>query len=77
MRKLTNLRYLRERAALTQAEVADRAGIAVSAYRPIEHLEASPRPQTVRKIADALGTEPHELWEEPAVPLVGAGKPAA
>jgi transcriptional regulator with XRE-family HTH domain len=73
MRKLTNLRDLRERLALTQAEVAERAGIAESGYRYIELLEVSPRPQTVRKIANALGVKPYELWEEPAAPLVTAG----
>jgi transcriptional regulator with XRE-family HTH domain len=63
VQKLTNLRHLREHAALTQAETAEHAGIAESTYRYIENLEVSPRPQTVRKIAGALGVEPHELWE--------------
>jgi transcriptional regulator with XRE-family HTH domain len=66
VQKLINLRHLREHAALTQAETAERAGIAESTYRYIENLEVSPRPLTVRKIAGALEVEPHELWESEA-----------
>ena len=58
--KLTRLRALRERKALTQDELADLAGVSRQTVVKIEGgLE--PRPSTVRKLAKALGVQPHEL----------------
>jgi transcriptional regulator with XRE-family HTH domain len=56
-----NVRELRTLNALTQEELADRAGITATALSRIERNEAEPRPSTLRKLAAALGTEPREL----------------
>ena len=56
-----NLRELRTLSALTQEELADRAGITATALSRIERNEAEPRPSTLRKLAAALSVEPREL----------------
>ena len=56
-----NVRELRILSALTQEELADRAGITATALSRIERNEAEPRPSTLRKLATALGVEPREL----------------
>jgi len=61
--KLTRLKGLRERAALTQRELAELAGINRLTIAKLETLEDQPRPATVRKIAVALGVRPAELYE--------------
>jgi transcriptional regulator with XRE-family HTH domain len=55
------LRRLRDARALTQEELADKAGITVAALSRIERNSAEPRPTTRRKLADALGVQPEEL----------------
>jgi|SRR5829696_7665908 len=62
MRKLVNLRELRERAALSQGELADRAGISKNAVGQLERGDFNPRPATVRRLAQALDVSPEELW---------------
>jgi len=65
--RLSRLRAIRERKALTQDELADMAGVSRQTIVKIEGgLE--PRPPTVRKIASALGVEPSDLMppEPPA-----------
>lgn len=62
---LPGLLRQRQRAALTQEQLAARAGV----QRPtITRLEngGEARPTTVRKLADALGCEPRELIESDA-----------
>jgi transcriptional regulator with XRE-family HTH domain len=50
------LRVSRLRAALTQEELAERAGISVRAVGKLESgATCRPRPTTVRMLADALG----------------------
>jgi transcriptional regulator with XRE-family HTH domain len=56
-----NVRELRTLAALTQEELAGKAGITATALSRIERDEAEPRPSTLRKLATALGVEPREL----------------
>ncbi len=56
-----NVRELRTLNALTQEELAGRAGITATALSRIERNEAEPRPSTIRKLAAALGVEPREL----------------
>jgi transcriptional regulator with XRE-family HTH domain len=56
-----NVRELRTLSALTQQELADRAGITATALSRIERNEAEPRPSSLRKLAAALGVEPREL----------------
>ena len=60
--KLTRLRAVRERKALTQDELASMAGVSRQTVLKIEGgLE--PRPPTIRKLANALGVEPADLME--------------
>lgn len=63
MAKLTRLRSLRERKALTQRELAEKAGITHVQISRLENESAEPHPSTVRKLAAALGVEPAELME--------------
>ena len=56
-----NLKKLRILNALTQAELADKAGLTLAAVSRIERNEAEPRMTTLRKLAEALGVEPHQL----------------
>jgi transcriptional regulator with XRE-family HTH domain len=55
------IKELRDARALTQEEVAEKAGITVAALSRIERNTAEPRPTTRRKLARALGVEPEEL----------------
>lgn len=63
MVKLTRLRSIRERKALSQQELADKAGISRVALVRIEAGASEPYPSTVRKLASALSVEPHDLME--------------
>ena len=61
MAKLTRLRAIRERRALTQEELAQMAGINRVTLNTIEAGHSEPRAGTVRKLAQALGVEPAAL----------------
>ncbi len=52
---------LRDKRALTQEELAEKAGLTVAALSRIERNNAEPRPTTRRKLAEALGVDPSEL----------------
>jgi transcriptional regulator with XRE-family HTH domain len=56
-----NLKKLRVLNALTQAELAQKAGLTPAAVARIERNEAEPRMTTLRKLAEALGVDPAEL----------------
>jgi transcriptional regulator with XRE-family HTH domain len=56
-----NLRRLREDRLLTQAELAERAGIALSSLVRVENDQVDPRFSTIRKLARALDVDPREL----------------
>jgi transcriptional regulator with XRE-family HTH domain len=56
-----NLKKLRVLNALTQAELAQIAGLTPAAVARIERNEAEPRMPTLRKLAEALGVDPAEL----------------
>jgi transcriptional regulator with XRE-family HTH domain len=58
------LKRLRTLNALTQAELAEKAGLTTAALARIERDEAEPRPTTLRKLASSLGVQPRELIEE-------------
>jgi transcriptional regulator with XRE-family HTH domain len=58
-----NLKRLRTLSALTQEELAAKAGITANSVARIERDEAEPRPTTLRKLAGALGVEPRVLIE--------------
>jgi transcriptional regulator with XRE-family HTH domain len=63
MVKLTRLKDVRRRKALTQQQLADRAGVNRVTIARIEGGKDEPFPTTVRKVADALGVDPEELLE--------------
>ena len=58
-----NLRRLRTLNALTQAQLAERAGLHRSAVERAERDQTEPHMTTIRKLADALGVHPRELVE--------------
>ena len=58
-----NLERLRLRAALSQIELAKKAGVAPAAVNRIERNLVEPQMRTVRKLAKALEIEPHMLIE--------------
>jgi len=57
------LRDLRQDAALTQLELAQKAGLSKTTIVNIEAGRISPHPPTVRKIAAALDVEPRVLMQ--------------
>ena len=61
MPRLGQLKLLRRRSALTQHELAARAGVSRAAIARIETGQEDARPATIRKLASALRVEPAEL----------------
>ena len=55
------LKDLRVRRALTQEELAAKAGIGKNTVNRIERNRAEPHMSTLRKLAAAFGVEPSEL----------------
>jgi transcriptional regulator with XRE-family HTH domain len=64
LRRLRNLRRLREGRALSQAELAQLAGIGRSTIGALESQHQGGQPRVVRKLAEALGVTPDELYGE-------------
>jgi DNA-binding XRE family transcriptional regulator len=58
------LKALRIRRALTQQELAERAGLSSNALNRIELDKAEPRMSTLRKLAKALDVDPAEIVGE-------------
>lgn len=56
------LRQLREAVGLSQRALAARAGVAASSMNWWETHGMRPRPASQRRIAQALGVAPEELW---------------
>lgn len=56
-----NLKRLRQREALTQSELAQRAGIAEVTLSRIERNAADPHMSTIRKLAGVLNVHPSQL----------------
>ena len=63
MLKTPRLRGLRERAALSQEDLAKKAGVARATIADLEANKRPARPSTRRKLAEALGVEPAELMD--------------
>jgi len=59
-----NLKRLRTLNALTQEELAAKAGLTPAAVARIERNEAEPRPSTLRKLAGALSVTPAAIVGE-------------
>ena len=55
------LRNLRERRALSLRELSDLSGVNYNAIWRIEVGRTGAQPRTVRRLAEALGVEPHKL----------------
>jgi transcriptional regulator with XRE-family HTH domain len=60
---LPRLKEHRERALLTQAELAAKSGVSEVTINRIENGRHDPRFSTVRKLAQALNVAPPELME--------------
>jgi len=56
-----NLKRLRTQNALTQAQLARRANVALATVARIERNEVEPHLTNVKKLADALGVHPSVL----------------
>jgi transcriptional regulator with XRE-family HTH domain len=59
--KVPKLRQVRERAYLTQAELAKKSKVTESTISRLEAEHQEARISTVRKLAEALGVKPEEL----------------
>jgi transcriptional regulator with XRE-family HTH domain len=57
------LRNLRERQALSLRELSNLSGVNYNAIWRIEVGRTGAQPRTVRRLAAALGVEPHELMK--------------
>jgi len=57
------IRRLRDERYISQAELAEKAGVSRAVLSRIENDLATPIQRTVRKLAEALGVGPHELAE--------------
>jgi transcriptional regulator with XRE-family HTH domain len=60
-----NIRALRERRGYGQAELARLVGMPTNTLWRIEKFDRKPRPPTLRKIAELLGTTPAALQGMP------------
>jgi transcriptional regulator with XRE-family HTH domain len=58
------VRHLRERRSLSLRELSDLSGVNYNAIWRIEVGRTGAQPRTVRRLAEALGVEPHELMKE-------------
>jgi transcriptional regulator with XRE-family HTH domain len=59
-----NLKRERQRALLTQQELAERANLGFPTISRIENDHVEPHFRTIRKLAKALGVDPAELVKE-------------
>jgi transcriptional regulator with XRE-family HTH domain len=57
------VRHLRERRSLSLRELSDLSGVNYNAIWRIEVGRTGAQPRTVRRLAEALGVEPHELMK--------------
>jgi transcriptional regulator with XRE-family HTH domain len=55
------IRRLRDARYLSQAELALKAGMSRTVLGRLENDQAVPIQRTVRKLAEALGVDPHEI----------------
>ncbi len=59
-----NIKEARGRLKLTQEMLAERTGLTTSFIGEVEICRKYPRPQTLQKVADALGLKPYQLFVE-------------
>ena len=58
------LKELRRRRMLSLRELEQRSGVAFDNINKLENEKRRAQPRTLRKLAEALGMEPHELMKE-------------
>ena len=73
MLKTPRLRELRERAALSQEDLAKRSGVSRATIADLEADKRPSRPSTRRKLAEALGVAPAELMDSETGGKPGGG----
>jgi transcriptional regulator with XRE-family HTH domain len=59
--QLTKLAEVRQRKLLSQAELAERAGVSKNTIHRLENGISEAQGRTIRKLADALGVAPAQL----------------
>lgn len=64
--RLTRLKQRREKALLTQEDLAKKAGVGRATIAALEALKAQPQFSTIRKLAQALDCQPEDLMEPEA-----------
>ena len=57
------LRALRRRRMLSLREIGERSGVAFDNINKLENEQRRAQPRTLRRLAEALGVEPHELMK--------------
>jgi predicted transcriptional regulator len=57
------LRELRRRRMLSLRELGERSGVAFDNINKLENEKHRAQPRTLRKLAEVLGVEPHELMK--------------
>ena len=57
------LKELRRRKMLSLRELGERSGVAFDNVNKLENEKRRAQPRTLRKLAEALGVEPHELMK--------------
>jgi transcriptional regulator with XRE-family HTH domain len=63
-----NIKFLRHRKALTQANLAEKANISIIFLSSIERGTKYPKPDVLAKIANALEIEAFELFKANLIP---------
>ncbi len=63
MQKTPRLKLLRDRAALSQEDLAQRANVGRATIAGLEGGKRPARPSTLRKLAQALGVAPVDLMD--------------
>jgi transcriptional regulator with XRE-family HTH domain len=57
------LREIRRRRMLSLRELGERSGVAFDNINKLENEQHRAQPRTIRRLAEALGVEPHELMK--------------
>lgn len=63
MQTTSKLKELRDRASLSQMDLAEASGVSRATIADLERGKRPARPSTRRKLAKALGVTPQELGE--------------
>ena len=64
----SNLKAFRHKSDLSQAKLAEKAGISTQFLAMIELSRQFPTPEVLERIAEALEIKPHELFAVPVSP---------